>query len=120
MTNRYWAEQLSSPGRPQWVTKALMAHFWPKPLYDGVLPVTGADDTEAEEKKLRKAMKNHLADIQESEKDAMFKVSMIKADDILQAFEAVSIRPPFLICSTLSHCFLFLVFFAAETQLTRT
>ncbi|TKA71766.1 hypothetical protein B0A49_02632 [Cryomyces minteri] len=35
----YWADQLSDPNRPAWVTRALKAHFWPPPTYGGPLPI---------------------------------------------------------------------------------
>lgn len=34
----YWANQLTSPKRPEWLTRHLMEHFWPPPRYYGPIP----------------------------------------------------------------------------------
>ena len=35
---RHWAEVLTSPSRPQWLTNKLVDHLYPKPEYTGKLP----------------------------------------------------------------------------------
>lgn len=34
---QYWAEELSSPSRADWITEALKKHFFPMPEYDGAI-----------------------------------------------------------------------------------
>lgn len=94
----HWASTLSSPGRPAWVTEALMAHFWPAPIYDGPIPhdseagetldtVTETGVKAKKEKKLAKAGRRYLAELGEWEKDARLKVNLMRESDVLKAFE---------------------------------
>jgi len=92
----YHAELLADPARPKWVTEQLMNHFWPKPVYDGRIPMdqgllltpTGSADAggAAEDKE----MNGYLAELKAWEKDAKLKVGLLKKEAILEQFEAVS------------------------------
>ena len=72
------AAQLADPGRPAWITKALMRHFWPVPVYEGV--VSSAFDS-------------YVAELRGWERDARLKAGLIKKETILEAFGEVSFLP---------------------------
>ncbi|KAI9662829.1 MAG: hypothetical protein M1821_007876 [Bathelium mastoideum] len=80
----HWADQLTSPGRPQWLTKALMKHFWPPPAYEGTIPTsfnTGSNQFS------QQAVAEHIRDLKDWEDEASTKVDRLKKEDILNAFE---------------------------------
>jgi hypothetical protein len=95
----YWAEELSSNGRADWVTKALQNHFFPKPVYEGKVVTTNAGGSVApeEEAKLEQEMEQDvkfwIRQLQFWEKDSVLKTKMIKKNFILDAFERVSTSP---------------------------
>jgi hypothetical protein len=95
----YWAEELSSNGRADWVTKALQNHFFPKPVYEGKVINTNVEGSVApdEEAKLEQEMgedvKFWIRQLQFWEKDSVLKTKMIKKNFILDAFERVSTSP---------------------------
>ncbi|KAI9710097.1 MAG: hypothetical protein M1820_002899 [Bogoriella megaspora] len=80
----YWAEQLSAVGRPRWVTDALIKHFWPQPTYEGALP---EEDDDLSKSVIRDAT-DYLRELMDWQKDAKMKVSLLKKENILSAFEA--------------------------------
>ncbi len=91
----FWAEQLADAGRPQWVTEALMEHFWPKPQYGGPLPndsalasaVTGGGETSsALEKKVRKKLDIHALMLKDWRKEAEMKVKLLTTEALMKAF----------------------------------
>ena len=90
------AELLTDPGRPQWLTDALRAHFWPKPKYEGALPATTSADSvtaivdEQHEKTVKSDVKAYINGLRDWHKDAEMKVKMMKKEQILEAFEQVS------------------------------
>jgi hypothetical protein len=94
----YWAEELSSAGRPEWITDALLKHFFPKPEYNGRLfgvPVDEggsivSEDMNKCEEKMFKDVKKYVQELKEWQKDARMKTAMIKKEFILQAFDRVS------------------------------
>jgi hypothetical protein len=90
----YWAEQLADPARPQWVTKALMKQFVPMPEYDGVLPNSVANGSLASSEdlsaQLDKDVRSFIEDLEYWEKDARLQASLLKPDNILEAFKNVS------------------------------
>lgn len=92
----FWAEELSSNGRDQWVSEALMKHFFPKPEYEGRLfgeqpEGSVAPEEEAEmENKIIKDVKEYVRELNAWEKDAKLKTQLIKKEFIMQAFERVS------------------------------
>ena len=91
---RYWAEQLAAEGRPEWVTRCLMEHFWPRPTYNGPIPEdTEASNTEEEEandeahgQRVSRALSKYAQELKEWEKDARIKASCLSADNIMDAF----------------------------------
>jgi hypothetical protein len=94
----YWAEELASVGRPEWMSNALMKHFFPKPEYEGRMfglpveeggSVMSADMDKRGEKVLKDVTK-YVAELRNWEKDARMKTAMIKKEFILQAFDRVS------------------------------
>ena len=94
----YWAAELASAGRPEWITNALLKHFFPKPIYEGRMfgkPVEeGGSVMSAEvdkrEEKVLKDVKAYASELREWEKESRMKTAMIKKDFILQAFDRVS------------------------------
>jgi hypothetical protein len=93
-TKRYWAEQLADPARPQWVTQALMRQFVPMPEYDGILPNSVANGSlpsgEDLGAQMDKDVRSFIKELQYWEKDARLQVSLLKSDNILEAFNNVS------------------------------
>jgi hypothetical protein len=92
----YWAEQLADPARPEWVTKALMKQLEPMPEYEGTLPTSTANgslpvDEEVQKKKLDKDVRAFIRELGYWEKDATVKVKLLKKENILQAFQNVSL-----------------------------
>ena len=63
-----------------------MKHFWPPPQYEDPL---SSDDTESD-KVARKRMEKFAKNFQGWKKDATMKVKMLKKENILKAFKAVS------------------------------
>jgi len=99
----FWAEELSSNGRPAWLTDALEKHFFPKPEYDGQVFGTHAEeggsvvseDVGKREEQVLKDMKRYMQQLKRWEKDAKLKTSLIKKDFVLDAFQQVSCPPDF-------------------------
>ena len=96
----YWAEQLAEAGRPQWVTDALIEHFWPKPSYNGPIPTESAVNTPATvestptdhtsgglEKRVIKGLKDYAEGLKFWKKDAELKVKMLTPEALMKAFE---------------------------------
>lgn len=81
---RYWAEQLAAGERPEWVTKELMQHFWPRPEYLGPLPSGSGDD----EKRVANELKAYAEELMEWEKDARLKAQMLTSETLMKAFDA--------------------------------
>ncbi|CZT19327.1 uncharacterized protein RCC_05175 [Ramularia collo-cygni] len=96
---RNHAEQLAETGRPAWVTEALRQHFWPKPAYDGPIPTdsainspatsveNGGSVTKGQERRVMRALVAYAAELKAWEKDSTFKVSLLTADSIFNAFD---------------------------------
>lgn len=97
---RYWANQLASPLRPAWVTKALKERFWPKPKYEGPIPTNSALATPltAEsgaskqstilEKRVKDALTAYAEDLKQWEHDASLSVNCLTAEGLMKAFAA--------------------------------
>ena len=101
---QYWAGQLVAKGRPEWVTQALMEHFWPRPRYTGAVPTDSAintptspmspslnvvadpDDFELE-KRVLSGLTDYAKELKNWEKEARIKVSCLTVESILAAFE---------------------------------
>nr|OQN99304.1 hypothetical protein B0A51_18747 [Rachicladosporium sp. CCFEE 5018] len=88
----YWAAQLSDPKRPDWVTEKLRLYFWPKPVYDGPLPPSEADDTtltsvavQTREHKVERALGDYMQELRNWEKDSRIKVSRLIRKETLMA-----------------------------------
>lgn len=91
------AKDLTHVTREAWVTGELKKHFFPKPDFEGaILPPTSDDgvaqeaDEEKHNKQLANDIKDYVQDLVEWEREANMKTAMIKADFILNAFDAVS------------------------------
>ncbi|KAG9674001.1 hypothetical protein KCU95_g17515, partial [Aureobasidium melanogenum] len=78
----FWANQLTSPNRPKWVTELLQQHLCPPPTYSGPLPSHVSDDTASS------ALTQHLQTHESWHRDTHLKTSFLKAEHILAAFEA--------------------------------
>ncbi|USW54251.1 hypothetical protein Slin15195_G075700 [Septoria linicola] len=94
---RYHAEQLAKVGRPEWVTEALMNHFWPKPVYAGPMPTDSACNTPKTiasndgsgadlERDVKLAIEAYAQELKEWEKASAIGVSYLKIEGILDAF----------------------------------
>ncbi|KAK4554499.1 hypothetical protein LTR86_008353 [Recurvomyces mirabilis] len=95
---RYWAEQLASPLRPAWVTKALKEHFWPRPKYEGPIPTDSAVATPATaetggsresvvmEKRVKDALVVYAEELKQWERDVSVKVSCLTSEGLMEAF----------------------------------
>jgi len=96
----YWATELTSSVRQDWVTQELKNHFFKKPEYSGrVFPASEADaptvDSEEEVKlndKMARDVRKYVEELREWEREANMKTSLIKKQFILDAFDAVSTR----------------------------
>ena len=97
---RYWANQLTSVDRPEWVTRSLMNHFWPKPIYSGRIPTDSALNTPATEetsktdvsdvvleKRVQRDLKDYALELKDWGKEARMKVSHLTSENIMGAFE---------------------------------
>jgi hypothetical protein len=93
----YWAEELTSTTREEWVTEELKKHFFRKPEYEGRLfaapdhetTVNSEKEIELTEKMTRDVRK-YVEELREWEREANMKTAMIKKQSILEAFDAVS------------------------------
>ncbi|KAK6420427.1 hypothetical protein LTR81_006424 [Elasticomyces elasticus] len=94
-----WADCLADSGRPEWVTKALMECFWPRPRFEGPLPTDSAIATPGEavevdskasgaalEKHVLQALTAHAEELKAWEKASKIKVSLLTPDAIMDAF----------------------------------
>lgn len=91
---RHIAEQLAEVGRPEWVTKALQEHYWPKPAYDGPIPTDSALQTPASkiaatsetnhtlERRVSRALDEYVLDLRDWEKDTKMKVALLTKETI--------------------------------------
>lgn len=78
----HWANQLTSPNRPKWVTEVLQAHLCPPPTYSGPLPSHMSDDAASS------ALTAHMQHHESWHRETHLKTSFLKAEHILEAFEA--------------------------------
>ncbi|KAL9087030.1 MAG: hypothetical protein Q9165_006858 [Trypethelium subeluteriae] len=79
----YWADILTAAGRPEWLTDALVKHFWPAPHYKGVIPSGGSKlSTE-----IRRNVERYMDDLKSWKTETDMRAGMLKPDNILQAFE---------------------------------
>jgi hypothetical protein len=93
----FWATELTSPIRPEWMTEELKNHFFKKPEYNGrMFPASGDDATATTEQevewndKMAKDVRLYVEELRNWEREAKMKTAMIKKQFILDAFEAVS------------------------------
>ncbi|SMR52893.1 unnamed protein product [Zymoseptoria tritici ST99CH_1E4] len=82
----YWAGQLSDRDRPAWVTKKLMEHFWPKPMYEGPVANDDSSDSTVHDRRIKRALEQYAEDVAVWQKDAEMKVSMLSEQNIFDAF----------------------------------
>lgn len=94
----YWAEQLSEVGRPEWVSDALMKHFFAKPEYEGAMPASMVDGTEADnefnDQDVTKDIIEYAKELRDWEKDARVKVGLLSKENILAAFDKADADDP--------------------------
>lgn len=93
----FWAEELASPTREEWVTEELKNHFFRRPEYSGCLFAAPDNETtvnSAEEAKLTEKMvrdvRKYVDELRQWDREASMKTAMIKKQSILDAFNAVS------------------------------
>ncbi|KAK6000436.1 hypothetical protein QM012_003682 [Aureobasidium pullulans] len=80
----HWANQLTSPHRPKWVTEALQQHLCPPPTYSGPLPSHLSSSDAA----TSSALTSHLQTHESWYRDTHLETSFLRAETILAAFEA--------------------------------
>ncbi|KAH7382699.1 hypothetical protein DE146DRAFT_236761 [Phaeosphaeria sp. MPI-PUGE-AT-0046c] len=98
----YWAKELTSPLRPDWVTEALKLHFFKKPDYEGRVHASGDtnDNTISSEEevklteKMAKDVNKYVEELREWDREATMKTSLIKKQAILDAFDAADAEDP--------------------------
>ncbi|KAK3719289.1 hypothetical protein LTR37_004508 [Vermiconidia calcicola] len=97
----YWAEQLAAEGRPEWVTQALMDHFWPKPTYCGPIPTdsaintpateatakTASDYGEGLERRVVRALNEYADELKDWQKEFVMKVHHLTKEHLIEAFK---------------------------------
>ena len=95
---QYWATELSSACREDWVTDELKKHFFEKPEYEGRLYAALDEEATVNSDKalefnehMAKDVKKYIKELREWEREANMRVSLIKDDFILQAFDRVSL-----------------------------
>ncbi|KAJ6195136.1 hypothetical protein J3E72DRAFT_404168, partial [Bipolaris maydis] len=91
----FWAEELASPTREEWVTEELKNHFFRRPEYSGCLFAAPDNETtvnSAEEAKLTEKMvrdvRKYVDELRQWDREASMKTAMIKKQSILDAFNA--------------------------------
>ncbi|EUC36550.1 hypothetical protein COCCADRAFT_34076 [Bipolaris zeicola 26-R-13] len=91
----FWAEELASPTRDEWVTEELKKHFFRRPEYSGCLfaspdnetTVNSVEDAKLTEKMVRDVRK-YVDELRQWDREACMKTAMIKKQSILDAFNA--------------------------------
>jgi len=93
----YIAKELTAPDREPWVTEELKKHLFPRPEYAGAIPLPTRDDNstitvdeEAHSKQVTSDIKYYLQELVDWGRETKMKMSMIKPESILNAFDAVS------------------------------
>lgn len=94
----YWADKLADTGRPEWVTQALVEHFWPRPQYNGPIPTDSATTTPATtgtvqdstsggiERRVINALEAYAEELKEWAKDTQFKTSRLNSTALYASF----------------------------------
>ncbi|KAH8729002.1 hypothetical protein GQ44DRAFT_607780 [Phaeosphaeriaceae sp. PMI808] len=98
----FWAAELTSTIRQEWVTEELKKHFFQKPEYEGcIYAALAADNTSInsiDEVKLNEKMardvRKYIAELCEWEREAKMKTAMLKKQSILDAFDAADADDP--------------------------
>ncbi|KAL2356508.1 hypothetical protein BJ546DRAFT_838785 [Cryomyces antarcticus] len=87
----HWADQLSDPNRPAWVTRALRAHFWPPPIYDGPLPIgsssSSALPSAAADVRTLRALRQHARTLRKWEAETATKAQSLSRESLLLAMQ---------------------------------
>ncbi|KAF2452724.1 hypothetical protein BDY21DRAFT_294173 [Lineolata rhizophorae] len=84
----YHAEELCKLGRPGWVTYRLTEHFWPKPQYDGLLPLSIDLDTDKDRQDFLHDVGSYICELHHWQKGLEAKAVRLKKKSIMKAFEA--------------------------------
>ncbi|KAF1913287.1 hypothetical protein BDU57DRAFT_541932 [Ampelomyces quisqualis] len=98
----YWATELTSPLRPDWLTEELKKHFFKKPEYEGKITAAPEIDTPTEitvdeikcNDRMAKEVRIYVEELREWEREAKMKTSMIKKQFILDSFNAADCDDP--------------------------
>ncbi|EUC44340.1 hypothetical protein COCMIDRAFT_98391 [Bipolaris oryzae ATCC 44560] len=91
----FWAEELASPTREEWVTEELKKHFFRRPEYSGRLfstpddatTINSVEDAKLTEKMVRDVRK-YVDELRQWDREASMKTALIKKQSILDAFNA--------------------------------
>ncbi|KAF2237061.1 hypothetical protein EV356DRAFT_423003, partial [Viridothelium virens] len=86
----YWANFLTAAGRPEWLTDALVKHFWPPPEYTGPIP----SENSKLDKEISKHVEGYIGDLKSWKTKADMKAGKLEPENILQAFESPDADKP--------------------------
>jgi hypothetical protein len=91
----FWATDLTSPIRQEWVTEELKKHFFKKPEYEGRVFPTADDATVCSQDEIKqneqmtRDVNKYVEELGAWEREANMKTALIKKQFILEAFDAV-------------------------------
>jgi hypothetical protein len=91
----FWATELTSPIRQEWVTQELKKHFFRKPEYEGRVFPTADDATVCSQDEIKqneqmtRDVSKYVEELGAWEREANMKTALIKKQFILDAFDAV-------------------------------
>ncbi|KAF2636769.1 hypothetical protein P280DRAFT_483381 [Massarina eburnea CBS 473.64] len=98
----YWACELSAAGRPEWLSKELLQHFFPKPTYEGRMPgipeeeggsvVSG--DAEQRDDKVSRDIRKYIGELRAWEKEYTMRTSLIRKEFVMEAFDRADADDP--------------------------
>lgn len=96
-----WAKYLTQPGHQPWVKEELRQHIWPKPTYNGPLPLNSPSASlcsdgspspaaenalKANDRRVNRAIKRYSERLQEWEIDTKLRLSLLTEADIHRLF----------------------------------
>lgn len=94
----YWAEELTSAAREDWLTEELKRHLFPQPEYTGALFAAHADNDDATSvatavevkanERMARDVRSYVEALREWDREARMKTALVKKQVVLDAFEA--------------------------------
>ena len=98
-----WAKVLTSPNREAWVTEELIDHFWPKPTYEGLMPLEpgaappkndGITSVADYDLRMNHSMHLYMLELRKWRAESKLKAAALTEADILTAFRATDTDYP--------------------------